>query len=200
MYGPTDQKVLGPEVLEVEACKPLNPCSAERCSRHAWFDAYCPIDGRGLQSSQPMFCPEMLEACVVGCILPHGWSRVASLSAHVLPKGVRKIGLARSHGQLLKQSSGLCTISCSEAFGSPALVKQLPLLPPWQVQLRAVLMLAAVVSSGQRAAGAVTGARESLNIYDSVRLGISVRLGMYSCSRSHRQVQNHHQSSDARAL
>ena len=51
----------------VEARRPLNPCVVQRRSRHAWLEAHGRIGGRGLQAPQPIFCADVLEACLVGC-------------------------------------------------------------------------------------------------------------------------------------
>ena len=51
------------------------------CSRHAWLEAYCLMGGR--RPLKPCSCLEVLEACMVGGILSHGWSRLAGLSVNV---------------------------------------------------------------------------------------------------------------------
>ena len=59
---------------------------ASRWSRHVCLEASCLMGGRGSQASQSMFLfrLEVLEACMVGGILPHGWPRLAGFSRHVL--------------------------------------------------------------------------------------------------------------------
>ena len=77
---------------------------APRCSRHAWLQPsffqsmFVSRGARGMHACRhlvsqgveprrplkPFKCLEVLEACIVGGILSHGWSKVAGLSSHVL--------------------------------------------------------------------------------------------------------------------
>ena len=55
----------------------------QRCSRHAWLEACCPMGCRDLQASQPRLCAKVLEACIVEGVLIHVWSRLAGLSTQI---------------------------------------------------------------------------------------------------------------------
>ena len=87
--------------------------SLQRCSRHAWLEACCPMGCPGSQFSRPRllcrgargmhgwrhdvswvvevrkpldpdFCADLLEACMVGGMLLHGWSRSAGFSTRIV--------------------------------------------------------------------------------------------------------------------
>ena len=74
----------------------LSPWYVWRCSRHAWLKVQCLMGGRGWQASEPMLVPWgargmhgwrhsvswVVEACMVGGIGSHEWSRFVGLSVH----------------------------------------------------------------------------------------------------------------------
>ena len=45
--------------------------------------------GRGLQALHAILCAEVLEPCLLGCMLPHRWSRPAGSSPHLVCRGGR---------------------------------------------------------------------------------------------------------------
>ena len=72
-----------------EARRPPDPdFSAEALGMHGWrHDASCVVEARRLLN--PDFSAEVLEACMVGGMLPHGMSRLAGLTTEIVCKGAR---------------------------------------------------------------------------------------------------------------